>query len=271
MIGIVQVGTQAMADRYAYLPFIGLFIMISWGVAGWAAEKHLPDAALQVASAVVLLALMSLTYRQVNYWNDHITLWTHAIEVTRPNWLAQNNLGTALLKSGNMEAAIPHFRIAAALNPDDPNSNLNIGTYEQSHGNLPAAIERYQKAVKLSRNAKLTARAYNNLGYAYRAIGDYPSALESFKQAVKANPEFSGAWISLGITEQKSGDLSKAVQAYSRAMQLEPSDFGYLLLAQALQQAGHSEEAQSASRRAETLSQNLPAAQRTADRLLAQQ
>jgi Tfp pilus assembly protein PilF/uncharacterized membrane protein YhaH (DUF805 family) len=268
MIGLVQVGTQAMADRYAYLPFVGLFVMICWGTADFASEKRLPAALLPGVSVVILAALMSLTYRQVGYWNDHVTLWTHALEVTSNNWLAENNLGTALLKAGSMDAAAPHFRAAATLNPTDPNVNLNLGTYEQSRGNLPGAIERYKEAATIARNSKVTARAYNNLGYAYRDLGDYPDALESFEQAVKWNPEFSGYWISLGITEQKSGDLPKAIHAYSQAMQIQPSDFGYLLLARALQDSGQNLPAQEATRKAEQQSHNIDKAQQTADRLV---
>jgi tetratricopeptide (TPR) repeat protein len=268
MIGLVQVGTQAMADRYAYLPLVGLFVMICWGAADFASERRLPAALLPAVSVVILAALMFLTYRQVGYWNDHVTLWTHALKVTSNNWLAENNLGTALLKAGSMDAAAPHFRAAAALNPTDPNVNLNLGTYEQSRGNLPGAIERYKAAATIARNSKVTARAYNNLGYAYRDLGDYPDALESFEQAVKWNPEFSGYWISLGITEQKSGDLPKAIYAYSQAMQVQPSDFGYLLLARALQESGQNLPAQEATRKAEQQSQNIDKAQQTADRLL---
>ncbi len=167
-----------------------------------------------------------------------------------------------------MEAAIPHFRAAAALNPSDPNVNLNLGTYEQSRGNLPGAIERYQAAATIARNSKLKARAYNNLGYAYRELGNYPDALDSFAQAVKWNPEFASYWISLGITEQKSGHPEKAIAAYSKGMQVQPSDFGYLLLARALQESGQTLAAQEATRKAEQLSPDIDKAQQTVDRLL---
>ena len=268
MIGLVQVGTQAMADRYAYLPLVGLFLMICWGTAEWVAEKRLPALLLPSVSVVILLTLMTVTYRQIGYWNDHITLWKHALQVTSNNWLAENNLGTALLKAGSMEAAIPHFRAAAALNPSDPNVNLNLGTYEQSRGNLPGAIERYRAAATIARNSKLKARAYNNLGYAYRDLGSYPDALDSFEQAVKWNPEFASYWISLGITEQKSGNLKEAITAYSQGMHVQPSDFGYLLLAQALQESGQTLAAQEATRKAEQLSPDIDKARQTVDRLL---
>lgn len=268
MIGVIQVGTQAMADRYTYLPFIGLFIMLVWLVADYTAQKALPITALRGAAVVVLVALAFLSHRQVSFWSDHVTLWTHTLEVTHDNWVAENNLGTALLKLSRVEDAIPHFRRAAALFPDDPNSNLNIGTYEQMHGNLAAAIERYQFAANVSRNVRTKARAYNNLGYAYKDIGDLTSARESFQQAVKVDPLFAGAWISLGLVAQRLGDLPLATTAYSRATQINPSDFGYLLLAGSLEQSGDQSHAQLARDQARRLSKNYGAAERYANELL---
>jgi len=268
MIGMVQVGTQAMADRYAYLSFIGLFIMACWTVADWADEMQFSPILLRIAGVAILAVLGILSHRQVGFWNDHITLWTHTLEVTHDNWVAENNLGTALLKAGRAEEAIPHFRAAVALYPSDPNSNLNIGTYEQMHGNLPAAIERYKAAAGYARNPKTRARAYNNLGYAYKDIGDLISARDSFQKAVAAAPEYSGAWISLGLVAQRTGDLALAVEAYSRAVQLYPSDYGYLLLAGALEQNGDKAGADAARARAQRLSANLGAAQRYANELL---
>ena len=269
MVGVVQVGTQSMADRYAYLPFVGLFIMLCWLLADWAEDWHCPPMLLRTVSVVVLAALAAVSHRQIEFWNDHITLWTHVLEVTSNNWVAENNLGTALLNKLRVEEAMPHFRAAAALNPTDPNSNLNIGTYEQMHGNLPAAIEQYKKAANLARNPRTKAKAYNNLGYGYKEIGDYISARESFKEAVKADPDFVGAWISLGLMAQRTADLPLAVSAYSRAMQTHASDFGYLLLAQALEQTGDKSQAEAARQKAALLSNNLGGAQRYADQLLA--
>jgi len=268
MIGVVQVGTQAMADRYAYLPFVGLFIMVCWLVAEWVAQMHLSPVLLRTASMVVLLSLALVSHRQVGFWNDHITLWTHVLEVTNNNWVGENNLGTALLKTGRMEEAIPHFRAAAALDPTDPNSTMNIGTYEQAHGNLPAAIELYRKAAEMARNPKVKARAYNNLGYAYKDIGDLADARSSLQSAVAVDPEFVGAWISLGLVAQRAGDLPLAISSYSRAIQIHPSDFGYLLLAGALEASGDRTQAASARQKAALLSDNLITAQHYTDKLL---
>jgi tetratricopeptide (TPR) repeat protein len=169
-----------------------------------------------------------------------------------------------------MEDAIPHFRAAAAIDPSDPVSNMNIGTYEHSHGNVAEAIEYYKKTVSLARSPRLKAQAYNNLGYAYKDLGDYAQAQQNLQSAVSVDPEFVGAWISLGLVAQKSGELGLATEAYSRALKIEPSDFGYVLLARALEQSGRQQEAQEAMRQARTLSLDLAATQRKASRLLAQ-
>jgi len=287
MIGVVQVGTQAMADRYAYLPFVGLFIMVCWLLAdlfsgqmtagtehpaGYvpAGQVRSSNRLLGATSIGVLLALGLVSHRQVGYWNDHITLWTHTLAVTSDNWTAENNLGTALLKLGRTEEAIPHFRAATALDPTDPNSILNIGIYEQMHGHLRAAIAEYTKATGLARNTRTRSLAYNNLGYAYKDLGDLAAAKTSFQHAVEADPEFSAGWISLGLVEQRMGEARQAVGSYSRALQLHPSDFGYLLLAAALEQTGNRQQADDARQKAVMLSNNIAAAQRYAAKLLAQ-
>ena len=107
--GVGYQGKQGIADRYAYLPFIGLFIMICWGVAGWAEGRRVPALLLRGASLAVLLALGAVTYRQVGYWRDNVTLWTHAIEVTQDNFLAENNLGKVLLQQGRAQEGVAHF------------------------------------------------------------------------------------------------------------------------------------------------------------------
>jgi tetratricopeptide (TPR) repeat protein len=176
----------------------------------------------------------------------------------------------ALFRQGRMEDAIPHFRAAAVIDPSDPVSTMNIGIYEHSHGNVLLAIEQYKKAISLARDPKLKAKAYNNLGYAYKDIGDYPDAERNLQAAVNTNPEYVGAWISLGLVAQKTGNFSLAIQAYSYALKIEPSGFGYVLLAQALEHDGQKSKAQAAMQQAKSLSDDFRASQREADRLLTQ-
>ena len=275
MIGLRQVGIQAMADRYAYLSFIGLFIMVCWGVAEWARQRHISSANLAVVSAVALVALAVMTHRQLAYWDDNVTLWSHAVAVTNNNYMAEDHLGGALLADGQLEVAMPHFYRAVSINPDDPDSNLNIGGYEQQQRNFPQAIAQYKKVISATEDsavvdAVVRAKAFNNMGYSYRELGDLPHARESFEAAVALNPQYPKAWIGLGLVDQKSGNLGAAIQAYSKAMKLQPSDWGYLLLARALERSGDNNAAQSAIQQAKSLTGNFENAQRGADRLLAQ-
>jgi protein O-mannosyl-transferase len=270
MIGLVQVGNQAMADRYAYLSFVGLFIMVCWGVADFAQERHVATAWLGGASIVVLLALAVVAHRQIEYWSDNITLWSHTMQVTKDNWLAEDNLGGALMEDGKLEKAIDHFRAAAVIYPKEPVSHLDIGYYEQQHKNWPLAIEEYYKVLELTPSAKLRGEAYNNLAVINRDLGDYASAKDNFQRAVDVSPRYSGAWIGLGLAAQKMGDINSAVQAYSRAVQIQPTGTSYLLLAQALELSGRKDEARAATQEARRVSENIAADQRAANQLLAQ-
>jgi hypothetical protein len=195
MIGLVQVGAQAMADRYAYLPLIGLFIMICWGVSEEARQRNLATASVAAVSLAALLMLAVVARRQITYWKDNVALWAHTVQVTRDNWIAENNLGAALLDEGQPEAAIGHFRAAEAIYPYDPRTFLFIGFYEQRRGNLRAAIAEYQHVLDVTQNdvwnnAKLRDNAFVNMGYAYRDLGDQARAAESFAAAEQQRREF---------------------------------------------------------------------------------
>jgi protein O-mannosyl-transferase len=186
MIGLEGVGyqgMQGMADRYAYLPFIGLFIMICWSIAEWTERRHISLAWLAGLSFAVLVILTMVAHRQIGYWSDSATLWSHTLQVTNRNWLAENNLGKILMSQGRTPEGVAHFIKATEIYPADPVSNMNIGIYEQGRGNLTEAIERYQKALSSSRDASLRFAALNNMGRAYRDAGDTVRAQECFDAA----------------------------------------------------------------------------------------
>ncbi len=164
--GVGYQGKQGIADRYAYLPFIGLFIMMCWGVAELSEQLHVPLRVLRAVSIGTLFALGVVSYRQIGYWKDNVTLWSHALAVTPDNFLAENNLGKALLQQGQLEEGVAHFYKAAAIYPDDPVSNFNIGLYEEKQGNYSAAIERFKKTLSVTRDPELRAAAQKNLSSA---------------------------------------------------------------------------------------------------------
>ena len=268
MIGLVQVGGQAMADRYAYLPFVGLFIMLCWSAAEWAGQRRLSTQWLVGPAVVVLLALAALTYRQIGLWSDNLALWSYTLQVTTGNYEAEDGLGGALMSLRQPEEAIKHFRAAVAINSSDPIGNLQLAMYDQRNGRLPQAIEQYNKLVNLTQNAMQRAELFSNLGFAYGALGDYAQARKSFQAVVNLNPNHGRAWMGLGVVEQNSGDLGSAIQDYDHSVKAHPSDVAYLLLARALEQSGRNSEAQSAIQKAKLLSPNFEQAQREAAGLL---
>ena len=185
MLGLIQVGVQAMADRYAYLPFIGLFIMICWGVTEWTEERHISMRWLAAASIAALLALSVVARIQLDLWSDNVRLWAHDLEVTRGNFIAENSLGIALQHEGNVEEAIKHFRAAVEINPNDAASNLNIAEYDRRHGRLVEAIERCKRVPDMTQLSIQKAQAFAKMGLAYRELGDTARARECFEQAEK--------------------------------------------------------------------------------------
>ena len=268
MIGLVQVGSQAMADRYAYLPFVGLFILICWGLADWAGDSTISKNVLAVACGLVLAALSAVTFRQISYWNDNVTLWSHAVAVTQGSFIAEDNLGGALLTEGREEEAMPHFRAAAALDPIDPMSHLNLAAYAQRQGHPQEAIEQYTKVLTMTPDPRLRATAFSDMGYALRDLGDSARAKASFRAALNLRPRTLRAWLGLGLTEQKSGNYAEAVKDYAQALTIQSWDLGYFLLASALQQNGQTAAAKAAMDQARRLSDNFDELQKTAESLL---
>ena len=188
MLGIVQVGVQAMADRYAYISFIGLFIMICWGAAELAQRWSAPQILLPSASVVWLLLLAVLAHRQITLWQSDEALWKHTLQFTANNWLAESQLGSALAMTGNVPEGVRHFQNALAINPDDANSNMGMGIYYNLQGNYHESVPYYEKALR-DRNARsnFKLRGYLGLAKAYRALGETAKSQACLKEASKLN------------------------------------------------------------------------------------
>jgi protein O-mannosyl-transferase len=268
VIGLVQVGGQAMADRYAYIPFIGLLVAFIWGVADWAGARKISTIALAAGGFAFVFAFSAITRVQESYWHDSVSLWSHTIAVTGPNFVAQDNLGVALVSLGKVDEANPHFQAAVQINPLDPIGQLNVGVDEQLHGKVRESIGRYQIVLQQTLDPRFEVYAFENLGSAYRALGEYAHARDSFGSALQLAPADTFALVGLGVVAQKTGDFSRAAEYYARAVQIKPSDIGYLLLAQALQQTGQAADAQAALEQAQKLSANLDQARQRMNRLL---
>jgi Flp pilus assembly protein TadD len=267
VIGLVQVGDQAMADRYAYIPLVGIFVMIAWGLADLADSKHIGLVVRVVPAACVLLALSFVTNRQLSYWSSNYDLWKHALAVTGRNFIAQDNLGGALLLLGKLDEAYLHFQAAAEINPLDPMSRSNQGAYLQEHRHLAEAIEQNNRVITLTSDPGLLAATYANLGAAYRKLGEDEKARTSYDQALQLNPNQYNAYLGLGELLEKQNRPDDAISNYSKAVELQPTDTGFLLLGRALERTGRRSEALAAYQAALKLSPEMPEAQHAVDAL----
>ncbi len=267
VIGLVQVGDQAMADRYAYIPLVGIFIAVAWGLADLADSKQFGPIVRVIPAACVLLALAFATNRQLGYWSSNYDLWTHALAVTGRNFIAQDNLGGALLLLGKTDEAYLHFQAAAEINPLDPMSRSNLGAYLQEHGHMAEAIEQNNRVISLTSDPGLLAATYANLGAAYRKLGEDEKARTSYEQAMQLNPNQYNAYLGLGELLEKQGRMDDAISNYSKAVELQPTDTGFFLLGRALDRTGRRSEALAAYQAALKLSPEMPEARHAVDAL----
>jgi Flp pilus assembly protein TadD len=271
VLGLVQVGDQAMADRYAYIPLIGIFVMIAFGAADvlGSEEKSKRSGSIVAASigACVLILLLFGTRRQLNYWANNEGLWRHTIAVTEKNFIAEDNLGGALLLNGNSDEAVQHFLIASEINPRDPMSRGNIGAYLLEKGQYGRAIDELKKVPALTSDAGLVASAYANLGTAYRNFGDQFKARQSYEEALRVNPNQSNAWLGMGLLFEEQGNLQQAAMDIARAAEIQADPQTYFLLGRTMARLNRNAEARVAFENALKLQPEFAEAQRALDAL----
>jgi Flp pilus assembly protein TadD len=213
VIGVVQVGQQAMADRYTYLPLIGIFIAIVW-----LAVDLVPDhGSLAVVAAVVIGACAALTYRQVGYWRDSIALFTHAIDVAPRGRVPHVNLGAAYLTKLDYASAASQFREAVALNDGDDGAHVGLGVALAGLGDHAAGRREYAKAMEL--NPK-NPEAYSNLGRLELAEGNRAAALPLLQKAAAMKPQEA----TLAALAAARGDDAEAIRRYREAAEKNPND-----------------------------------------------
>ncbi len=258
VIGVVQVGAQAYADRYTYIPYIGLFVIIAWYLPQLLSKllSALPQRKIVLGSLMVLVltSLGICAHRQVSYWNNSVTVFSHAIEVTQNNWLAYNDLGNAYNGLGRYTEAVGNFRQAIKINPRYDEAYLNLGNAYVSLARSAEAIDAYKQAVKvnpdyadayfnlgnaygsLARSAEAIDaykqavkvnsdlyQAYNNLGIVYGGLGRYSEAADNFKQVIKINPDYAQAYNNLGAAYVNLSRYSEAIEVYKQAVRISPN------------------------------------------------
>lgn len=221
VLGIVQVGQQAYADRYTYLPGMGLCIGLAWSVAGLI--ERLPAARASAAwVAVALLTLTPLallTQRQVSYWSDSERLWSRALEVTEGNYVAHASLGQHLHAQGRGEEALRHFHEALRIRPDHPQTHSNIGLVHAAAGRHAEAERAYLEAHRLVPTEPIPLL---NLGSLYLATGRPGEAEAAYRRALALEALLADAHYNLGLIYSADGRLTQALEAYRRAAEISP-------------------------------------------------
>jgi tetratricopeptide (TPR) repeat protein len=220
VIGLVQIGSQAMADRYTYIPLIGLFIMMAWGIpdilGGWRYRR-----VLFVISAVVLFSsLIMITRDQVRHWSNSITLFRHALNATTNNSTAYSQLGFALSCQGRFQEAIPILSVALQIRPNHAEIYNNLGVISVQQGKTQEASAYFFKALRIKGNY---AEAHSNLGAVLLQQGKIQEAIEHFSEAVRINPNFSIAHFFLGFAHLLIGDENSALEEYKILVQTNPN------------------------------------------------
>ena len=219
VIGLVQVGTQAMADRYTYIPGIGLLIMLAWGGTELAVHFRLPAKALRVAVAAVVVTCVLLTSMQIGYWRDGETLFRHTLSVTPPSALAYSNLGSALLEKGQHEASMPYFLDSLRLSPDDAKARYNYGLALSLMGRTPEAIAELERSLTL---APTWPMPHVKLGLALLASDRVGESVQRFAEAVRLDPQDVQSRYYFAESLRKTARFEDAILHYREAIQMRP-------------------------------------------------
>jgi Flp pilus assembly protein TadD len=216
---VIQTGGHAMADRWIYLPCLGVLILAVWGASELTQRWRYQVLALSVASGAALVLCLAVTRRQLGYWKNSDVLLRHALAVTENNWLAHRNLAGDLYSKGQMDEAISHFREFVRLRPEVANSHYNLGVALSSKGRMGEAIGQFQEALRLNPD---NAEAHNNLGTALDEKGQLDEAIRQYQEALRLKPDYEVAHINLGVALGKQGQIDEAIRQLQEAIRLKP-------------------------------------------------
>jgi tetratricopeptide (TPR) repeat protein len=221
VIGLVQVGMQGHADRYTYLPQIGLYIIATWAAADLSSQWPYSREILSAGAAAVIASLMWCAGVQASYWRDSESLWTHALTVNPTNGFAQFSLGDFLLNRGRLNDAIEHFRIAVTVQPWLAPAHFQLGLALSQKGEVDAAIAEYRTVLSLGSE---TGIVHFNLANALRAKGETDEAIFQYRAALKIQPDYADAETNLGNALLETGNTAEALTLYQRVVALQPEN-----------------------------------------------
>jgi tetratricopeptide (TPR) repeat protein len=248
VVGVVQVGLQGSADRYTYLPSIGLALIVAWGLRDLVTMSGLPAGVAAIPGAALLVACVALTSVQIAYWRDSVNLWQHALDVTRGNYLAHYNLALALDEQGHIDLAMRHYVDAVQIHPGYEPAHYHLGLVLRRRGDLLAAIRQWRMALSIDPD---DATAHNELGLALASSGKLREARDHFATTVRLRPDSAEAQVNLGLALLLAGKTTQAEAYLSRAVALQPERANNCYaLGRDLRQLGKADEAEGWLRRA---------------------
>jgi Tfp pilus assembly protein PilF len=241
VIGLVQVGTQAMADRYTYVPLIGLFIMIAWWIPDMLARWRYRKTSLAISAVLLLSIFMVVTNLQIQKWHDNIRLFTHTLKVTNRNALIHYNLGIALSAQKKDREAMAHYKEALWIDPNCVEAYNNLGLTLVRQGENEEAMAHYTEALRIDPKH---AKTHNNLGILLARQGKIEEADAHFTQALRTKPDFAEAHYNLGTLLARQGRIEEAGAHFAQALRIKP-DYAeaYNNLGNVLAKQGKIEEA----------------------------
>ncbi|MFC1798187.1 tetratricopeptide repeat protein [Thermodesulfobacteriota bacterium] len=241
VIGIVVIGPHAMADRYTYIPLVGLFMIIAWGIPDIFEKWRYKMMFLPILATGTLLALSVVSWFQVGHWQNNMTLYRHAIEVKRDNLTAYLNLGAALQEADRLDLAEKYYAEMIQINPEDPSAYNNLGFMAAQKGQMKDAIRYYRTA--LAKDPQ-NVFAYNNLGIALSGIGKENDAIARFSEVLRIDPSYMKAYTNMGNVFFKQGRYGKARECFLKVIENDPYDAkAHNDLGSALAKLGRLEEA----------------------------
>ena len=219
VIGLVQVGSQSMADRYTYIPLIGLFLIMAWGIPDSIPRRRFREIMLPAAAGVAILGCAIGARAQVESWKDGMTLWTHVLEVNPDSDIAHNALGDELAKRGRTQEAMAQYFEALRINPDNAEAHNGLGMGLASEGKTDEAILQFSEVL---RHHPDDTDTHNNLGVALVKEGRTNDAILQFSEVLRLNPDDPDAHNNLGTLLASQGRLGEAVTHFSAAVRLKP-------------------------------------------------
>jgi protein O-mannosyl-transferase len=220
VIGLVQVGLQAQADRHTYLPQIGLYLLLTWLVMELSASWRINRWMLGISAMVILTGLITCARIQTTYWHDGESLWRHTLACTSDNSIAHDNLGVIFVKQGKMDEAIAQFQKALVITPGNADAHDNLGVVYAKQGRMEEAIAQFQKALVIIPD---NADAYDNLGVIFAKQGKMDEAIQYYQKALTINPGFADAEFSLGSAFLQQGQVEEAITEFQKAVAIKPN------------------------------------------------